>query len=499
LAEPSLRLDSVTKRFGAVAAVREASLSVVPGRLHAVVGENGAGKSTLLGMAGGVHAPDGGAVLVGGSLLVPCTPAEAARRGVGFVHQHFMLIEAFTCLENIVLGAEPVIGPGLLEPSLARQKLRDVLRDAGLEVELDARVETLGVGERQTLEIVRVLYRGARTILLDEPTAVLTPAQADSLFGTLRRLASDGAGIVVVTHRLSEVMRWCDDVTVMRRGRVVSSTPVAQSSEEELTRAIMGREPPPPIVRPEVPADAKLRLRTDKLSVAGQRDGRLAIEDVSLEVRGGEIVGVAGVEGNGQTELVQALAGLIAPKSGRIELDGRELGGLGVRERRNAGLAVVHGDRHRDGLMLDATVWDNLVIGDLGEVNEPEAVARRIDSFGVVPSDPMRLARELSGGNQQKIVTARALDRKIAAVVLAQPTRGVDLGAARTIHEAILQAVRSGAAAVVVSADLAELRAICHRILVIARGRIVATLPPDAPEQDFGKAMLGLQASQEGT
>ncbi len=497
--EPSLRLDNVTKRFGAVAAVRDASVEVRAGRLHAVVGENGAGKSTLLGLAGGVHAPDAGTVLIDGARLTPITPAEASRRGVGFVHQHFMLVEAFTCLENVMLGAEPVRRGGVLDPVAARRRLEKVLCDAQLEVELDARVDGLGVGERQTLEIVRILYRGARTILLDEPTAVLTPAQAESLFGTLRNLAADGAAIVVVTHRLSEVMRWCDDVTVMRRGRVVSTGSVAESSEDALTRAIMGREPPPPIVRPAVPEGASVGLAVRGVSVVGQRDGRLAVDGVSIEVRSGEIVGLAGVEGNGQTELVEALAGLRATRAGSIEVAGRELTARGVKERRAAGLAVVHGDRHREGLMLEATVWDNLVLGDLGEVSEPEAVRRRIDAFGVVPPDPRKLAGELSGGNQQKVVTARALDRELKAVVLAQPTRGVDLGAARTIHEAILGVVAKGAAALVVSADLAELRAICHRVLVITRGRIVATLPPEAPDHEFGRAMLGMSEHGEAS
>jgi len=248
-----------------------------------------------------------------------------------------------------------------------------------------------------------------------------------------------------------------------------------------------------------VPEGASVGLAVRGVSVVGQRDGRLAVDGVSIEVRAGEIVGLAGVEGNGQTELVEALAGLRATRAGSIEVAGRELTARGVKERRAAGLAVVHGDRHREGLMLEATVWDNLVLGDLGEVSEPEAVRRRIDAFGVVPPDPRKLAGELSGGNQQKVVTARALDRELKAVVLAQPTRGVDLGAARTIHEAILGVVAKGAAALVVSADLAELRAICHRVLVITRGRIVATLPPEAPDHEFGRAMLGMSEHGEAS
>jgi simple sugar transport system ATP-binding protein len=490
-----LELRSVTKRFGAVAAVREASVRFEPGRVHALVGENGAGKSTLLGLAGGEHAPDDGSVHVDGSPLVPATPAEAARRGVGFVHQHFMLVEAFSALENIVLGAEPMRSLGRLDLGEARRRAREVLAGAGLELDLEAPVDRLGVGERQRLEIARVLYRGARTLLLDEPTAVLTPGQARALLGTLRELVRAGSAVVLVTHRIAEVIEHCDQVTVMRRGSVVARRRVADTSEAELARDVMGREPPPPIARPRAPREPSVVLSVESLSVAGQRAGRLAVDGVSFEVGEGRIVGVAGVEGNGQRELVRAIAGLLGSSAGRVRLDGRDLGGLDTGARRALGLAVVHEDRHRDGLLLEAPVGDNLVLGDLGALPEEPAVRRRIERFGVMPPEPARRARDLSGGNQQKVVTARALDRKVRAAVLAQPTRGVDLGAARAIHEAILETARGGAAVLVVSADLAELRALCHELIVIARGRIVARLSPDAPDDQFGRAMLGAEAA----
>jgi simple sugar transport system ATP-binding protein len=407
-----------------------------------------------------------------------------------------MLVEAFSALENIILGAEPVGPGGRLDRAQARARADEVLREAGLELDLDAAVDRLGVGERQTLEIVRVLYRGARIILLDEPTAVLTPTQSDALYATLRKLASDGAAIAVVTHRLSEVLGFCDDVTVMRRGKVVSFCPVSDTTEQALTREIMGREPPAPMKRLELAAGSRTRLAVRGLCVAGQRQGRLAVEDVSFEVCGGEVIGLAGVEGNGQQELVQALAGLVRASSGTIVLDGNPVTSLGVAERRALGLAVMHADRQREGLLLEASVSDNLVLGDLGKIDEAPSVARRIERFGVVPPEPARLARQLSGGNQQKVITARVLDRPLVAMVLAQPTRGVDLGAARTIHEAILQAVRGGAGALILSADLAELRALCHRVHVIARGRLVATLSPEASDETYGRAMLGAGSKQ---
>jgi general nucleoside transport system ATP-binding protein len=487
---PAVQLDQVSRRFGPVLAVDSASATFRAGRVHAIVGENGAGKSTLLGLAGGTHPPDSGAVFLQGQRLHPATPREATRRGIGFVHQHFMLVEAFSALDNIILGAEPLAGLQL-DRDLARKRARAVMDDAGLSLDVETSVDRLGVGERQTLEIVRVLYRGARVILLDEPTAVLTPGQSNALFATLRRLAGDDAAIVVVTHRLSEVMQHCDDVTVMRKGKVVSSGAVAETNEDALTRAIMGREPFPPMNRPAAADDAAMHLQVRELCVAGA-GAQLALERLSLEVRAGHVVGLAGVEGNGQHELVQALAGLIPCLSGAILLQGRDITRCSVAARRDAGLAVMHADRHREGLMLDAPISDNLVLGDRGHADEAAVVAARIRRFGVVPAEPRRLARELSGGNQQKVVTARTLDRPLAALVLAQPTRGVDLGAARAIHEAIVDAVQSGAGALIVSADLAELRALCHCIHVIARGRIVATLPPDAPEDVFGRAMLGL-------
>ncbi|WP_437275606.1 ATP-binding cassette domain-containing protein [Sorangium sp. So ce375] len=515
----AIELDRVSRSYGAQIAVRAASLRLAPGALHAVVGENGAGKSTLLKLAAGVLAPDAGVVRVDGAALRPATPAEAARRGVGMVHQHFMLVGSFLALENIVLGCEPALRGGRLDLAGARARAGALMEDAGIEIPLDAVTSSLTVGERQKLEILRVLYRGARAILLDEPTAVLSPLEAGALYATLRRLAREGRTVAVVTHRLDEVIRFADHVTVMRRGQVVLSRPAvgwSTDAEGELTRAIMGGEPPPRVERPPLAEGAPAALEIAGLTVVGA-GGRLVLDGVTLAVRAGEIAGVAGVEGNGQRELVRALAGMEPRAAGRVAVCGVELSSWGIRARR-ACLGVVHEDRHAEGLLLDASVGDNLVLGDLGALPrgargrdaEAALVARRIARFGVEPPEPSRLAGELSGGNQQKIVVARALDRvapaapgpgvatgapRRAAAILAQPTRGVDVGAAAVIHAAIAEAARAGLAILVVSADLAELRRLCHRLFVMRKGRIVATLPPACSDEQIGRAMLGVEAA----
>ncbi len=485
---PTLRLEKLTKSYGDVRAVREASLAFEPGKIHAVVGENGAGKSTLLQMDAGIVVPDAGEVYVDDARLAPHTAAEAIARGVGMVQQHFALIGVFTALENVMLGAEPMTSFGRLDDARARSKIGEVAREIGAELPLDALVETLGVGDRQRLEIARALYRDARVLVLDEPTAVLTPAEAQALYATLRRLAEAGRAIVVVTHKLDEVRDHADVVTVVRRGEIVVTRPLKRGDDDEvraLSAAIMGREAPEPIARRATEA-GDVALRVD-----GVRLGR-ALRSVSLCVRAGEIVGIAGVDGNGQRELVRVLAGIEEADAGSVE------GGP---------VSVVHEDRRDEGLVLDATVADNLVLGELdrfarfgvldGDAFDRE-VAARLASAGIVPPDPTLPARSLSGGNQQKVVMARAIARtRLAArvLVVAHPTRGVDLGASRALHEQLLDAASRGIAVLVVSADLHELRALCDRILVMARGAIVADMPPTATDRDLGAAMLGAPAA----
>ena len=511
---PKIEVDNATRLCGdrvIVVAVDAASVTFGPGEIHAVVGENGAGKSTLLKLCAGVMEPTSGAVRIAGTPLAPATVAEAARRNVLMVYQHFMLVGAFTALENLLLGNEAVLSGGRLDLARARRDVEALAKRTGLTVPLDAITDTLGVGDKQRLELLRVLHRGAEALLLDEPTAVLTPLEANDLYATLRALADEGRTVVVVTHRLDEVVRFADRVTVMRRGKIVLSRALdrgAGIAVPELTRAIMGHEAPPAFAPPDVREEAASALSVEGLTFT-DAGGRTWLDGVDLSVKQGEIVGVAGVEGNGQRELVHAIAGLLPRATGAVRVGGRALPfdaneARAVRSRRKV-LRVVHEDRQAEGLMLDAPVSDNLVLGALLEIppgEEEKTVERRIASFGIVPSDPSRRAAELSGGNQQKIVVARALDAFFAsgapaggAVVLAQPTRGVDVGAAAAIHAAIGRAAEAGLGVLVVSADLSELRTICHRLLVMHKGRIVAEMAPSAPEEKIGRAMLGLEAA----
>jgi ABC-type uncharacterized transport system ATPase subunit len=418
----TLELDAIDKSFGALRAVRAAALKIAAGQIHAVVGENGAGKSTLLRVAAGILVPDAGRTLIDGAPLAPHTAAEAIARGVAMVEQHFALIGVFTALENLMLGLEPTVGPfGALDGARARAAAERAMHELGVDLPLDERVENLGVGDRQRLEIVRALVREARIVILDEPTAVLTPGEAEALYGTLRHLADGGRAVVVVTHKLDEVQAHADRVTVMRHGRTVMTDVVRRdaSREEELAalaHAIMGGDPPPLVTR-ERSSPGKVRL-----AVSGLAFGR-SLVGVSFEVRAGEIVGIAGVEGNGQRELVRVLAGLEEADAGSVR------GG-------EAGIAVVHEDRQVEGLVLDASVLDNLLLGGLEAFDrrgilDLQAMVReageRSRRFGITPPDPLLLARELSGGNQQKIVMARAIARMGTgagwSLVAAHPTR----------------------------------------------------------------------------
>jgi len=455
-----LRLLGIDKWFGATHAVSAVSLDVDVGQIHAVAGENGAGKSTLLKIAAGILPPDAGEVWVAGVRPPRYDARRAQDLGVAMVQQHFALFGDMTALENMMVGAEPTRMAGRVDFAVARRRAAEVLSELGVSLDLDAPVASLGVADRQRIEIARALFRDSRAIILDEPTAVLTPQEASSLYATLRRLAKGGRAIVVVTHKLDEIDVHADLVTVMRRGQSLGTRTVRPG--EEVSRLagelLGGLSSSHEVVRdPAPPGDVRLRVK-------GLSRGRLC--DVSFDVAAGEIVGIAGVLGNGQSELVGILGGTLRSEHGTVE------GGR---------IEVVHEDRHEDGLILGATVRDNLTLCDL----------HRIARFGVIPRDTMVPVSSLSGGNQQKVVLARALSQDPSVLVMAHPTRGVDVGAARAIHEHILTAARAGTAIVIVSADLAELRQLSTRILVMARGRVVATLPPDADDETIGTAMLG--------
>ena len=480
-----LTLDHLSKRFGAVSAVTDVTLSFERGRLHAVVGENGAGKTTLLKMAAGIVSPDRGQVWVDGARLRPHTPREAIRRGVAMVQQHFALVGALTALENVMLGSEPVRAFGVLDLGAARSHTEAYAHLVGGSFPWDVPVERLGVGDRQRVAIVRALVRKASVLILDEPTAVLTAQEADGLYAILRHLADAGTAVIVVTHRLDEVSDHADVASVLRRGELVSTHDVRRDDApglRRIARDAMGHDPLPPARRlPGPRGPVRLEVRDVHLGAA--------LCGVTLRVHAGEVVGLAGIEGNGQRELVRVLAGLDAADHGEV---------------RTEPVAVVHEDRQNEGVVLDASVRDNLVLGELRSFTrwgfvDASALDRvavsRMDDAGVVPKDLDVPVRALSGGNQQKVVVARALGRGFPVLVLAQPTRGVDFGATRAIHQAILDAADRGAAVLLVSVDLTELRAACDRILVMARGRVVAELPPTASDARFGEAMLGAGSS----
>jgi simple sugar transport system ATP-binding protein len=507
-----LALIGIGKRYGALRAVDGASLRLARGRVHAIIGENGAGKSTLLKIAAGVVRPDEGQVLIDGAPLRPHSAREAGRRGVGMVHQHFMLVPTLTGRENLALGVEPSRF-GLLDLDAGSARAEAIARELALPLRLDVPVEQLGIGERQRLEIVRVLARaGLRGVLiLDEPTALLGPADARALLALVRRLAADGAAVALVTHHLDEVVAVADEVTVMRRGRVIAAHRAAPDQGLALPdAATLAREALGEIetktARAAPPAEAGVALALEGVRARAPDGG--ALEDVTLRVSAGEIVGVAGVEGNGQRELELTIAGLLRASSGRLSLAGIDVSAADVAERRRRGLAWIPGDRHEHAVAGALPVTDALRLGALDEVRRGpwvdeaalgaafrEAVVR----FELRPDDPAALVEELSGGNQQKLVVARELRTRAGEgqagapklLLAVHPTRGVDARAAARIHASLVEASADGAGVLLLSSDLDELRALAHRIVVLRRGRLVAELPPDADVDAIGAAMLG--------
>jgi general nucleoside transport system ATP-binding protein len=491
----AIQLQDITKVYGTRPANEGASLTVEKGAIHAVLGENGAGKSTLLGIAyGGVRADSGRIVLKGEEVpIARHSPAVSIRRGVGMVHQHFMLVPTLTVAENVVLGREPRRGAFLdLGPTAAQ--IRELSERLGLAVEPDRIVESLSVGEQQRVEIVKILWRGADVLLLDEPTAVLSPPEVAELFAVLRKLALEGKTIVLVTHKLDEVEAIADRITVMRRGQVVEEFDRG-AARGAVVRAIVGRD-----LREAPPS----RPRDAREPILEARDVHAEnVRGVSFVVHGAEVLGVAGVQGNGQTELIEVLAGLRRARQGSVRLDGVDVTHLPPAGRFARGLAHVAEDRHLRGLVLDFSLEENLLLGRQREFTGRLAVLarkrlrefarERLVTMDVQPPVAAMPARALSGGNQQKVVMARELSRpKLRFLLCAQPTRGVDIGATELIWQAILQARDAGAAVLLISAELSELRALSTRIAVMHRGRLVATLPVDeATDEKLGALMTG--------
>jgi simple sugar transport system ATP-binding protein len=498
----ALGCSGLSVRFGELWANREVSLSVPRREIHAVVGENGAGKSTLMRALYGLQPFDTGEVRLFGERVVRPSVAESIRRKVGMVHQHFMLVPTLTVVENAVLGREPRRGP-FLDLAAPTRQLLALSEEHGLTVEPARRAGELSVGEAQRVEILKVLWRGAEALILDEPTAVLSPPEVDRLLAVLRRLRDGGHTVVLVTHKLDEVLQVADRVTILRRGEVVETVAVADTHAAALTRAIVGHDVAPSAYARASPPGAP-QLTVVDLEVL-RDDGSPAVAGVSFEVRGGEILGIAGVEGNGQRELQLALAGVELPRAGTIRLGGAEVTLASVRRRRALGLRHIPEDRLGRGLLVEGSIADNLYLGREpgygGLFTRPRRRLERdarmvIDRFDVRPPEPTARAGGLSGGNQQKVVVGRELLDHPQVLICAQPTRGVDVGAIEKIHSHLLALRASGAAILLFSAELDELLQLADRLAVMSRGRFVGVVDNDpargpALREELGRMMVG--------
>ena len=478
----------------------DVDITVRRGTVHAIVGENGAGKSTLMKMLYGMQRPDEGTIAVDGREVRFSSPSDAIAAGIGMVHQHFMLADNLTVLENVVLGSEPNRA-GRLDFDAARRRIGEISESYGLDVDPDALVENLGVGERQRVEILKVLYRGARILILDEPTAVLVPHEVDELFQNLRELKSEGLTVMFISHKLDEVLAVADTITVIRRGTTVATVSPGDVTARQLAELMVGSELPSPETRESTVTDVEV-LRVDGLTVRGA-DGRVLVDGVSFTVHKGEVLGIAGVEGNGQTELVEAVVGMRAAESGRVVVDGSELSDWSTRRRREHGIGYIPQDRHRHGLLLEAPLWENRMLGH--QTERPNSRGPWIDRGGarasteqIVRDYDVRtpgidvLASALSGGNQQKFIIGREMTGDLHLLVAAHPTRGVDVGAQAAIWDHVRRARREGLAVLLISADLEELIGLSDTLKVILRGRIVADVDPSTvTPEELGAAMTG--------
>src|SRR5580765_3525827 len=500
-----IELRNITKRFGAVLANDHISFKVPAGTIHAIVGENGAGKSTVMRIANGFYTADEGEILVNDQVRDIRTPHDAIALGIGMVHQHFMLVEPMTVAENIVLGAEPGNAVSL-DLRKAADEIRKVSDEFKLSVDPNATIETLSVGQQQRVELLKALYRRAKLLILDEPTAVLTPPEVDEFFGILRRMRDQGKTVIIITHKLTEVVAISDHVTVMRDGRVVGDVKTSETTTAQLARLMVGREVLLRVEKPPAKPGA-IVLSVRDLSIGGH-DGSRRLDNVSFDVRAGEIVGVAGVEGNGQTELIEALAGLLPASqvSGTVSFNGRDIRPLDARRRHEAGIAHVPEDRHRRGLLLEFSLAENAILGvhyrapavtGMGAVLLNRSnIQRRADlvirEFDVRPPNSALPARALSGGNQQKLIIGREFELPPVLLLIAQPTRGVDIGAIEFIHRKIVALRDSGCAVLLVSAELEEVTALADRLLVLHNGRIAGEVDPArATHEEIGLLMTG--------
>ncbi|MEU5102803.1 MULTISPECIES: ABC transporter ATP-binding protein [unclassified Streptomyces] len=500
---PAVELSGITKRFPGVVANHDIHIAVRKGTVHAIVGENGAGKSTLMKTLYGMHKPDEGTIAVDGEEVSFHSPADAIARGLGMVHQHFMLADNLTVLENVVLGAEKLYGIG----SKARAKIKEISDAYALGVRPDVLVEDLGVADRQRVEILKVLYRGARTLILDEPTAVLVPQEVDALFDNLRELKAEGLTVIFISHKLGEVLSVADDITVIRRGTTVGSVVPSEVTARQLAELMVGSELPSPETRESTVTDVPM-LQVEGVTLTAQdaeHGARTVLDDITFTIRKGEVLGLAGVEGNGQTELIEALVGIRRTDSGTILLGDETITDWPTRRRREGGVGYIPEDRHRHGLLLDAPLWENRILGHVTE--RPNSKGKgfwldlkgaRTDTERIVAEYDVRTpgievtAASLSGGNQQKLIVGREMSHRPRLLIAAHPTRGVDVGAQAQIWDQIREARREGLAVLLISADLDELIGLSDTLRVIYRGRLVADADPATiTPEELGSAMTG--------
>ncbi|HZT91184.1 MAG TPA: ABC transporter ATP-binding protein [Gaiellaceae bacterium] len=497
---PLLELRGITKRFPGVLANDDVSFDLRRGEVHALLGENGAGKSTLMNILYGLYTPDAGTIALDGKPIDLGSTKAAIEHGIGMVHQHFMLIPVMTVAENIVLATEPRRGAVLLDYDAARRRVRELSERYGLAVDPDARVDRITVGQQQRVEILKALYRGAEILILDEPTAVLTPQEAQELFEIIRALKGQGKSIIFISHKLHEVLEIADRITTLRRGVVVDTIPAQGATEEGLARMMVGRDVLLRVDKPPAQPGEPL-LVVEHLTVVDDR-GLEAVRDVSLEVRAGEIVGIAGVDANGQSELIDAIAGLRHARAGRVLVDGRDITNATAKEVLDAGIGHIPEDRHRRGLVLPFSLTENLALHEyrrepdshLGFLNPKrmqERAAKLLREYDVRGGTPATPAGALSGGNQQKVVIAREIDAQPKVLIAAQPTRGLDVGAIEFVHRRLVEQRDAGRAVLLVSLELEEVLSLSDRILVIYEGRIVGEFPPTATEEELGLAMTG--------
>jgi simple sugar transport system ATP-binding protein len=490
----------ITKRFGEVLANDHISLAIPDRSIHAIIGENGAGKSTAMNILYGFYAADEGEILTDGQLRNISGPADAIKLGLGMVHQHFMLVEPLTVTENIILGAEPTAGLSI-DYRKARARVREISEQYGLKIDPDARIANLSVGQQQRVEILKTLYRGARILILDEPTAVLTPQEVAEMFGILRGLRAQGKTIIIITHKLAEVLALSDNITVMRDGHVVGNLATGDATAEGLARMMVGREVLLRVKKDEAkPRDPVLAVRA--LSLRGA-EGNAILDRISFEVRGGETLGIAGVEGNGQTELIEILSGLRKASEGEVLLEGKSIDKLDPHQRKRRGIAHIPEDRHRRGLVLTFDLASNTILGVhrdppvsgavlLNNDVIVERAQRLVREYDVRPPNITLPARALSGGNQQKLVVAREFDIKPRLILAAQPTRGVDIGATEFIHRKLIELRDAGAAVLLVSAELEEVLSLSDRVIVVYEGCIVGEVDPKTvSEEEIGLMMTG--------